>query len=95
MPNQTQASTTAVSTCRLIQMQGWCSPYPNSIHSSLPFSRRSRHPSAPQSLGGQQRRRNVPSFLVGGEDSEEEAGGAERTDYFSDPEAEEREDKSK
>ena len=27
MPNQTQASITAASTCWLIQMQGWCSSY--------------------------------------------------------------------
>ena len=26
-PNQTQASITAASTCRLIQMQGWCSSF--------------------------------------------------------------------
>ena len=64
----------------------------------LSFSRRSRHPSAPQSLSAQQRRKNVPSFVMGDEDSEEEAGGAgsrEKRGYFSDPEAEEREDKSK
>ena len=28
MPNQTQASITAAATCRLIQMQGWCSSSP-------------------------------------------------------------------
>jgi len=70
----------------------------NSVQGSLPSLGRSRHPSAPQSLSAPQRRRNVPSFLMGDEDSEEETGGAgsrENRGYFSDPEAEEREDKSK
>ena len=33
--NQTQASITAASTCRLIQMQGWCSSYVRNLKMHL------------------------------------------------------------
>ena len=39
MPNQTQASITAASTCWRIQMPGWCSSFSTNFHQQFPPSR--------------------------------------------------------